>query len=125
MRFYAAYGFALWLVGTAALRLVGQHLFGTPIVLLTFVLTVPLLGLVVMRLFAARRLEQARRPLAAIALVMPGMVLDVFSLTFAATVFPNIPAAAHGLLAAWLLEAYAVALAAAFIPARLPLRADG
>jgi tellurite resistance protein TehA-like permease len=117
---YIAYGFALWLVGTLALRLFGHYLFAFPAVLLTFTLTIPLLALVVLRLFAARHLDAAQRPVAAIALVLPGMLLDIVSVTFAATVFPNIPTAEHGALAAWLLEAYAVGLASAFIPVRLP-----
>ncbi len=121
MRFYVVYGFALWLVGTVALRLVGQYLFAFPLVLLTFALTVPALTLVVLRIYAARRIEPSQRPLVAIALALPGMLLDILSVTFAATIFPDIPAAEHGLLAAWLLEAYAVALASAFIPARVPV----
>ncbi len=121
MRYYAAYGFALWLVGTIALRVVGQYLFSFPAVLLTFALTIPALTLVPLRIYAARRLEPSQRPLAAIALALPGMLLDILTMTFASTIFPHIPAAEHGLLAAWLLEAYAVALASAFIPARVPV----
>jgi hypothetical protein len=121
MRYFLVYGFALWLVGTIALRLVGQYLFAFPAVLLTFALTVPLLALVVLRLFASRQVVAERRPLAAIALVLPGMLLDIVSVTFAAVIFPNIPATEHGLLAAWLLEAYAVGLASAFVPVRIPV----
>ena len=121
MRYYVTYGFALWLVGAIAVRLIGHYLFAFPIVLLTFTLTIPLLALVVWRLFAARRLAATQRPLAAIALVLPGMALDVFCVLYAATLFPNLSAAEHLVLAAWLLEAYAVGLASALIPARVAL----
>jgi hypothetical protein len=121
MRYYVLYGFALWLVGVIAVRLIGHYLFAFPIVLLTFALTIPLLALVVLRLFAARRLAAPQRPLAAIALVLPGMALDVFCVLYAATLFPNLSAAERLVLAAWLLEAYAVGLASALIPARTAL----
>jgi hypothetical protein len=49
------------------------------------------------------------------------MALDVFCVLYAATLFPNLSAAEHLVLAAWLLEAYAVGLASALIPARFAL----
>jgi hypothetical protein len=49
------------------------------------------------------------------------MALDAFCVLYAATLFPNLSAAEHLVLAAWLLEAYAVGLASGLIPARFAL----
>jgi hypothetical protein len=123
VRYYALYGLALWLVGTLALRLVGQYLFGMPAVLLTYLVSTPAFFAVAARLLRRARLDPAERPLAGICLVLPGMLLDMLSVTFAARVFPNIPPAQGPAVAGWLLWSYGVALLTAFLVVRAPTAA--
>lgn len=84
---------------TVLLHFAGQYLFATPLAcVLTFVLTDVVLVIALPLLFARARLDPLRRMRVALSLALPGMLLDIFSVTFVADFFPNIPAAAHACL---------------------------
>jgi hypothetical protein len=97
MKRYVITGFLIWAGATIALRLFGQYMFRSPIVLLALSLPV-MIGVAVAVLGDARE-----RALAAIALVAPGMLLDTISSIWFPQIFPNIRAGAAGLFGGWLL----------------------
>jgi hypothetical protein len=97
MKRYAITGFVIWAGATIALRLFGQYMFRSPIVLLAVSLPVMIaVSMMVLR-------EAQQRALAAIALVAPGMLLDTISSIWFSQMFPNIRADAAGLFGGWLL----------------------
>jgi Family of unknown function (DUF5367) len=117
MRWYILLGFLVWLVATILLRLVGQIFFATSLALvLTFFVTGVVLVLVLLLLFVRVRMDPAQRMRVALSLALPGMLLDIFSVTFVANVFPNIPATAHAAFAGCLLWAYSLVLLSALVP---------
>ncbi len=117
MRWYILLGFLVWLVATILLRLLGQIFFATSLALvLTFFVTGVVLVLVLLLLFVQARLDPARRMRVALSLALPGMLLDIFSVTFVANVFPNIPPTAHAAFAGCLLWAYSLVLLSALVP---------
>ncbi len=117
MRLYLLLGFILWLVATILLRLLGQIFFSTPLaVVLTFLVTGVVLVLALLRLFVRTRMDLSRRLRVALSLALPGMFLDILSVTFAALVFPNIPATAQTAFAGCLLWAYSLVLLTALLP---------
>ena len=121
MRWYVLAGFFVWLVATILLRLVGQIFFATSLALvLTLVVTGVVLVLVLLLLFVRARMDPVRRIRVALSLALPGMLFDIFSVTFVATVFPNIPPTAYAALAGCLLWAYSLVLLSALVP--LPTR---
>ncbi len=123
MRWYVLAGFLVWLVATILLRVVGHIFFATSLALvLTFVVTGVSLVLILLLLFVQARMDPVRRIHVALSLALPGMLLDIFSVTFVANVFPNIPATAHAALAGCLLWAYSLVLLSALVP--LPARSS-
>lgn len=117
MRRYVLLGFLAWLAATIVLRFVGQFFFATPLALvLTFVVVGAVLLLALPLLFARARMDPVRRMRVALSLALPGMVLDIFSVTFVASVFPNLPATAHAAFAGCLLWAYSLVLLSALVP---------
>jgi hypothetical protein len=106
-------GFALWLVGTAALRLGGQHLLhpaNIPATLILFALSFPLMAFVVRGLCLRFRLPREKWLSGAVAIAAPTLLLDPFSSAFFPFVFPNIPAEAAGVFGGWMLICCAGAL---------------
>ena len=111
MKRYVMTGFVIWACATIALRLFGQYVFGSPIVLLA----VSLPAMIAVALAVLGHDEQ--RALAAIALVAPGMLLDTISTIWFARIFPNIRPDAAGLFGGWLLFCNIVVLLTAVISA--------
>jgi pimeloyl-ACP methyl ester carboxylesterase len=94
---YAITGFVIWAGATIALRLAGQYVFRSPVVL--FAVSMP--AMIAVALMVLRDAEQ--RALAAIVLVAPGMLLDTISAIWFPRIFPNIRPDASGLFGGWLL----------------------
>lgn len=116
MRPIIAYGFAIWLGATIALRLGGQRLFNPdslPSISILLACSVPIMAWVPRGIFRGRGVAREDWALAAIALVAPGMLLDTFSTLSFSFVFPNIRHDAAGLFAAWLLLCNVTALISA------------
>lgn len=124
--FFVGLGFLLWLVATIFFRLLGQFLLdpaSPALVAATFVLTAPVIALAIYPAYAVVGVDAAERPAAAALVVLPGMLLDVLSLFFFGTSFPNLSvlsASADALFGAWLLWAYGLILLSGFFPRRTP-----
>jgi hypothetical protein len=99
-------GLVLWLIGTVALRLLGQrllppdHNFGAVALLLAGAAGSAWL---VRRLCAGAHLSREDWLAGAVAIVLPTLCLDAFSATFFPAVFPNIAPAAAGFFGGWML----------------------
>jgi hypothetical protein len=118
MWFFPAWGFALWLVATIVVRVVGQHLFDPDqalIVVFVFLGTVPLIAAVTIPIYDWRRLNLQDRPAAAILMSLPGLLIDVVVLLIYGTVYPNLGDTA-GMFGAWLLWAYGLVLISGLLP---------
>jgi hypothetical protein len=107
MRRVAITGFAIWAAATIALRLAGQFVFRSP--LLLFLVSLPAMILVA-RAVLVRFRTARERALAAIVLVAPGMLLDTISAARFGSIFPNIRPDAAGLFGGWLLFCNVVVL---------------
>ncbi len=119
MGFFFLWGLFLWFVGTVAFRLVGQFILVVDrpfLLLLTFAATVPVMAAAIYPIYSRRKISPSLRPLAAIFTVLPGMVLDVFSVMFFPTVFPNLPPSAVTPFSAILLWGYSILLLTSFLP---------
>lgn len=127
-RVFLGLGFALWFLATIAFRLAGQYLLdpSAPLVIgAVYVVTVPAMAALALVLYRWRRVAGWDRLQAAVALVLPGMLLDTFATAWFEALFSNVaPAAAKyfcGLLllvCGLLLLAYASVLLSAFAPVR-------
>ena len=124
--FFVGLGVLLWLAATIFFRLLGQVLLdptSPALVAATFVATAPVIGAVIYPAYAAVKVDAAQRPAVAAAVVLPGMLLDVLSLVFFGTAFPNLSAlsaSSDALFGAWLLWAYGLILFSGFFPRRAP-----
>ena len=83
-----------------------------------FALTVPLIAVATYPLYMLRGLDGRGRLVAVVYVVLAGMLLDIFSLSFFGAVFPNLSPAAIPYFGAWLLWAYAFILLTGLFPAR-------
>jgi hypothetical protein len=96
----ALLGLVIWIAGTVAIRLIGQHLlqprhaaFTIALYAASFVAMV----ILVRWIFGLLRLPRESWPLAATILIAPTLILDPFSCLFFPTLFPNIDPSAAGL----------------------------
>jgi hypothetical protein len=117
MKRYALTGFVIWAAATVALRLAGQYMLRSPMLLLA--LSLPAMIFVAIQVVGHAE-DRAR---AAIALVAPGMLLDTISTIWFARIFPNIDPNAAGLFGGWLLFCNVIVLLTAVTYA--PRRASG
>jgi len=120
-RVFLLAGFAIWLVATVVFRLAGQYVLdprptvGTlPLYLVT---GAAMTGLALL-LYRWRGVYGATRERAAIALVLPGMVLDSVVLVWFEPIFPNVAPDAATYFGGVLLLAYAAVLLSGFVPGR-------
>ena len=112
MKVAAFFGFLIWLGATVALRLFGQYVFrdtSTQTAVILLAVSAPLMALLAWVIL--RNMEH--RALAAIALVVPGMLFDTVTTIWFSRVFPNIRADAAGLFGGWLLFCNMVVLVTA------------
>ncbi len=116
---FAVIGFVVWLAATAVFRLWGAELLAphTPLLWATFIGVVPVVALLLKLSFAWGKAAPAERPLAALLLALPGMLLDIVSTSFHTLVFPAIPVSGLYLFSAWLLWAYSLILLGGMLPA--------
>lgn len=106
-------GFAGWLLATVGFRVAGQVLLNpeTPLVIgVLFGVTIPGMVILALGVFRWRSIDARSQPLAAILLVVPGMVLDAIALPLFDTVFPNMAAGAAPFFGGLLLLAYVLVL---------------
>ncbi|MEC0207996.1 DUF5367 family protein [Paenibacillus ehimensis] len=112
MPLFAVIGFVVWLAATVVFRLWGAELLmpHTPLLWVTFIGVVPVVAFLLKLAFAWGKAAPADRPLAALLMALPGMLLDIVSTSFHRLVFPAIPASGLYLFSAWLLWAYSLIL---------------
>lgn len=118
---FLAYGFVLWLVATVVFRLFGQFVLvpgGGIRLVAVLMLTVPGIAALMCLLYTREGLDGRGRILAAVFMVLPGMLLDVVALAFFGVVYPNMGSEVASLFGAFLLWAYALVLLTGFFPAR-------
>ena len=113
-----AWGVALWLVGSLALRIGGQHMLRPGqwrATLFLFAVSLGVFAWTSRRLCRGARLAESRWPVGAVSLVLPTVLLDPFSCLFFDSVFPNMPSQAAGLFGGWMLCCCAGALLGAVV----------
>ncbi len=113
-------GIALWIVGTVAIRLSGQHLLAParPVrVVVLYIVSFLAMALLARRIFKRLKLEQSSWPGAATVLALPTLILDPFSCLLSSTVFPNLDSAAVGIFGGWMLICCGGAVAGAWLKA--------
>lgn len=117
-RVFLVLGFAVWFGATVAFRLIGQYLLApsAPVVVGgLFVAVVPAMIGLALGLFQWRGVTGATRLQAAIALALPGMLLDSLAVVWFETVYPNMAPGAAKYFGGMLLLAYASVLLSGFI----------
>ena len=117
-RVFLLLGFAVWFVATVVFRLAGQYLLDptAPLVIgVLYVAAVPAMVGLALLLYRWRDVTGATRLQAAIALVLPGMVLDALATAWFETVFPNMVPGAAKYFGGMLLLAYASVLLTGFV----------
>jgi hypothetical protein len=105
MKRFLLLGFALWLGATLLLRLAPARLLQpdhAPAILILYAISFGLMFFV-MRLLVARRSEAHDGSRAAIALLLPTLVLDAFASAFFPAAYPNFSAGAAGVFGGWML----------------------
>jgi hypothetical protein len=113
-------GLLLWLVGTVAIRLAGQHMLHAQTswrTILLYLCSFVLMALLARRIFRSLHLDRESWPRAATLLALPTLLLDPFSSAFFSSVFPNVDPAAAGVFGGWMLICCAGAMAGAWVKA--------
>ena len=111
-------GVVVWFGATLAMRVAGHFFFHhDSAAWMAFNFTAMLIAMPLL----ARAIFQwwrAQRAAAAVAVAVPGMLLDVLTTYFFAQTFPNVNAAGDGAWGAWLLFSYALFLVPAIFGGR-------
>lgn len=116
--FFPVWGFLLWLVATVVLRVSGHHYLHPDhpwLATLAFLATIPLIAVVTIPVYDWRRVNLVDRPIAAILLCLPGLLIDVPVLAEFDLVYPNLEGGG-ALFGAWLLWSYALVLITGLLP---------
>jgi hypothetical protein len=99
-------GFVLWLCGTVAIRLAGHKLLQLerpPRTIVLYTISLAVMALSAPPIFRALRIDGIEWPAAAIALMLPTLVLDAIGCVFFARLYPNLDPATAGLFGGWML----------------------
>lgn len=89
------------------------------LLIVTFVSAVPLIVVVTYPIYTVMKISRSERPAAATLIALPGILLDVLSLSFFGSVFPNLAAlsaSTDALFGAWVLLAHGLILLSGFFP---------
>ena len=114
-------GVVVWVIGTLGFRLLGQFFFapGASLALSAFLVIVTVLTVLGMRWgIASQRLEEHESVTFAVCIVVPGLVLDTFTVGFFSSIYPNMDASMASVFGAHLLWIYGVAMATGLFPIR-------
>jgi hypothetical protein len=107
------FGLAGWVVATAGLRIGGQHVLrpgAWPATLALFAVSFPFMAWLIRRLCLRLHVRPEERLSAAVAILLPTLLLDPFSSAFFPAVFPNIAPQMAGVFGGWMLWCCAGAL---------------
>jgi hypothetical protein len=113
-----AYGLAIWLAATLALRVEGQWLLrpgNMAATLLLFAVTFPAMAWLARRLCRTFQPRREDWPAGAVSLALPTLLLDPFSSAFFPVVFPNMSPDVAGIFGGWMLWCCAGALVGAIV----------
>lgn len=120
MFFFVVWGFLLWSAATLIIRIAGSFLFNpgnSSSLLIAFLVAIPLIILTTYPVYSWRKVSAHKRVQSALSIALPGMVLDIFSMIFFPTVFPNLLLAhADRYFSAWLLWSYSLILISGLFP---------
>lgn len=106
-------GVIVWFGATLAMRVAGQFFFhhdSAAWMAFNFTAMLIAMPLLAYAIFQWRRVPATQRAAAAVAVAVPGMLLDVLTTYFFAQTFPNVNGAGDGAWGAWLLFSYALFL---------------
>ncbi|MCY6492080.1 DUF5367 family protein [Leptolyngbya sp. GGD] len=112
-------GVFIWLTATIAFRLIGQFLLDPTNIALSiglFLATSLVMLIVVTSVYLWQQVKSIDRPKTALLIALPGMLLDVGSILWFPTVFPNIDPNANILFAGLMLWGYTSILVTGFLP---------
>ena len=113
MPFFLCWEFAIWLVASAVFRLMGTYFFilEKPLFMIAaFILAIPLVLIATIPIYSLKKIKGTKRLLAAICIVLPGMLIDAVVLVVFDNIFPNLSADVDRYFASWLLWAYSLIL---------------
>ena len=108
MIFHSIVGLLAWLGATVLFRWFGHHFFYPDDLVLAvlFIATAPAMWFVMVVYLRGIRVYPENRALAAIAFVLPGILLDALATVFFTFVFPNLDMSLDGRFGALMLWAY-------------------
>jgi hypothetical protein len=113
-------GLVIWFAVTLLFRWVGQFVLvpgDTARTVFTLLAAIPLMYVVMNLVLPALGLEGRTRPLGAVLVLAPGLMLDgLLSITFFATVFPNMDPAAAGSFGALMCVGYGMGFLTSALP---------
>jgi hypothetical protein len=118
MRRAFLYGLLLWIVGTIAIRVVGQRVLhpDRPLAsVILYLFSFLLMALLIPRIPRSLKLEKDSLFAAISLLILPTLLLDPFSCLFFPVIFPLVAPAAAGLFGGWMLICCAGAILGAFL----------
>lgn len=111
-------GFIGWLAATIAFHLIGQYLLDPTNIALSiglFLAASIVMIVLVTGVYFWRQVKVIDQPKVALLIALPGMLLDVGSVLFFPTVFPNIDPNANVLFAGLMLWGYSFILVTSFL----------
>lgn len=117
MRFFLCLGFGIWLVASALFRFVGHYFFilEQPLLMIaTYILAIPIVWVATIPIYSLKKTKDTERLVAAVCIVLPGMLIDAVVLLVFNNVFPNLSADLDRYFASWLLWAYSLILITGF-----------
>ncbi|MEI6682866.1 MAG: DUF5367 domain-containing protein [Bacteroidota bacterium] len=106
-------GFLVWMAATILFRTVGEYFFLTDnliIMIGLYIAVIPALGTLAIWIFRKYKLSNQESIVAAVHMVLPGMLFDAFCTQFFKHIFPNLPENAASSFGAWLMWVYAIVL---------------
>lgn len=112
------YGLAIWVVATLGLRFAGHYVLrpgNTRGVFILFVVSFPLMALLVRRLCQKFEAQKEAWPAGAISIALPTLLLDPFSSAFFPVMFPNMAPSVAGVFGGWMLWCCAGAMVGVII----------
>ncbi|MEM7554599.1 MAG: DUF5367 family protein [Cyanobacteria bacterium P01_A01_bin.84] len=119
MAFFFLWGFLIWLVASLFMRFAGQTFLipnNLSLMLLGFAAMFPWVVAITYPIYNWKHVIPSRRPLAAICMVLPGMCLDIFIISFFPIVYPNLSPNAVVAFCASLLLGNSLILLTGFLP---------
>lgn len=117
MPFFVLWGCLLALLATSIFRVAGQFFINPEelsLLIFACIATIPLIAATTYPVYAWKKVSDSERPLAAVCIALPGMFLDIFTVSSFQSVFANMSPTANGYFAGALLWGYSLILLTGF-----------